>query len=85
MGAAIAVAVELAGGIALLIGWKTRWAAAVLAAFTLVATIIFHNFWAAPAATQMTEYAMFIKNLGLVGGLLLAFAFGPGWFSVDRG
>jgi len=83
-GAAIAVGVELFGGIALLIGWKTRWAAAVLAMFTLAATVIFHNFWAAPAAAQMTEYGSFIKNMGIIGGLLLVLAFGPGRVSFDR-
>jgi len=85
VGAAVAIAVELLGGIALLVGWKGRWAAAALAVFTLVATFIFHDFWAAPPDQQMTQNLMFMKNIGIVGGLLVALAFGPGRYSVDRG
>ncbi|HEX4883679.1 MAG TPA: DoxX family protein [Casimicrobiaceae bacterium] len=84
VGAAIAIAVELVGGILLLIGWKTRWAALALAVFTVAATIFFHNFWAMPADQQMVQKLMFNKNIAIVGGLLLAFAFGPGRISVDK-
>lgn len=84
VGAAIAVIVELAGGLALLVGWKTRWAALVLAVFTLVATFFFHAFWAVPVEQKMVQTLMFNKNIAIVGGLLLAYAFGPGRFSVDK-
>ena len=84
VGAAIAVAVEIVAGIALLLGWKTRWAALALAVFTLVATIFFHAFWAVPPEQHMTQYLMFMKNIGIVGGLLAIYAFGPGRLSVDR-
>lgn len=84
VGAAIAIVVELVAGIMLLVGWKTRWAALALAAFTLVATILFHDFWAAPEAKRFTEQLMFSKNIAIVGGLLLAYAFGPGRYSVDK-
>jgi len=84
VGAAIAVGVELLGGLMLLAGWKTRWAALALAAFTLGATVFFHNFWSYPADQQMMQTLMFNKNLAIVGGLLLAYAFGPGRYSVDK-
>lgn len=84
VGAALAIVVELVGGILLLVGWKTRWAALALAAFTLVATVFFHDFWAVPEARQFTERLMFSKNIAIVGGLLLAYAFGPGRYSVDK-
>jgi putative oxidoreductase len=84
VGAAIAIVVELVGGIMLLIGWKARWAAIALAVFTLAATFFFHNFWAMPADQQMVQKLMFDKNIAIVGGLLLAFAFGPGRISVDK-
>ncbi len=42
VGAALAIAVEILAGIALVVGWKTRWAALLLAVFTLVATFFFH-------------------------------------------
>jgi putative oxidoreductase len=84
VGAAIAIVVELVAGIMLLVGWKTRWAALALAAFTLVATFLFHDFWAAPEAKRFAEQLMFSKNIAIVGGLLLAYAFGPGRYSVDK-
>jgi len=84
VGAAIAIAVELVAGIALLLGWKARWAALALAVFTLVATVFFHAFWAVPPEQHMMQYLMFMKNIGIVGGLLAIFAFGPGRMSIDR-
>lgn len=84
VGAAIAIVVELVAGIMLLVGWKTRWAALALAAFTLVATFLFHDFWAVPEAKRFAEQLLFNKNIAIVGGLLLAYAFGPGRYSVDK-
>jgi putative oxidoreductase len=81
--AAIAIVVELGLGLALLFGWKARWAALGMAIFTLVITPIFHNYWDAPAAQQMAQQLNFYKNLAIVGGLLVLFAFGPGGWSVD--
>lgn len=84
VGAVIAIAVEILAGIALLVGWKTRWAALVLAVFTVAATVFFHNFWAVAADQQMVQRLMFNKNVAIIGGLLLAYAFGPGRYSVDK-
>lgn len=75
--------VELVAGVLLIIGWQARWAALALAAFTLVASVIFHNYWAMPASQQMTQQLMFMKNMAVVGGLLLVFAFGAGVLSLD--
>ena len=85
VGAAIAVLVELGGGILLIVGWKARWAALVIAVFTLVASVFFHNFWAMTGADAFTNQLMFMKNLSVIGGLLAIWAFGPGRLSVDRG
>ena len=74
---------ELVAGVLLIIGWQARWAALALAAFTLVASVIFHNFWAMPAAQQMMQQLMFMKNLAVTGGLLFVFAFGAGSLSLD--
>jgi putative oxidoreductase len=82
--AAIALAVELGAGIALLVGWKTRWAALVLVAFLLVITPIFHAFWGLPADQASMQMINFAKNASILGGLLMVFAFGPGRYSVDR-
>jgi putative oxidoreductase len=82
--AAGTVALEIVGGLALIAGFKARWAALALAAFTLLATVLFHNFWAMPADQQYVQQLMFLKNLGVAGGMLMVFAFGPGRFSIDR-
>ncbi len=81
--AVAAAVVELVAGVLLIIGWQARWAALALAAFTVVASVIFHNYWAVPAAQQMTQQLMFMKNLAVTGGLLLVFAFGAGTLSLD--
>jgi putative oxidoreductase len=80
----LTILVELGGGIALAIGWKARWAALVLAAFTLLASLVFHNYWAMKPEAVMANTLFFNKNLGVIGGMLMVFAFGPGRFSVDR-
>jgi len=81
--AAIAIAAELGLGLLLLFGLKARWAALGLAIFVAVITPIFHNYWAAPAAQQMMQQQAFFKNVAVLGGLLVLFAFGPGGWSVD--
>ena len=81
--AAVATAVEVLGGLALLIGFGTRWAALALALFTLGASFFFHNYWAMPAEQQMMQQLMFMKNIGVTGGLLALAAFGAGAFSLD--
>jgi putative oxidoreductase len=75
--------VELVAGVLLIIGWQARWAALALAAFTVVASVIFHNYWAMPAEQQMMQQLMFMKNLAVTGGLLFVFAYGAGTSSLD--
>lgn len=82
---AIATAtLEVVAALMLIVGWQARWAALALAAFTLLATVLFHNYWAMPAAQQFTQQLMFMKNIAVVGGLLVLFAFGPGALSLDQ-
>lgn len=75
----IALFVELVLGIALLVGFKARWAAAGIALFTLATAFLFHF----NLADQMQQI-MFLKNLTIVGGLLLVVAFGGGAYSLDN-
>ena len=83
VGVAIALVIELFGGLALLIGYRTRIAAIALAVFTLVASFFFHAYWSVPAEQQMVQQLMFFKNIGITGGLLAFAAFGAGAFSLD--
>jgi putative oxidoreductase len=84
IGAIVAIVVELGGGLMLAIGFKARWAALALAIFTLAAAILFHDYWAVEAAQKMAQQVNFWKNISITGGMLLAFAFGPGRYSVDK-
>jgi len=82
--AAIAILIELGGGLAIVIGWKTRWAALAFIVFLLVITPIFHNYWAVPHEQMMGQQINFMKNLSILGGMLLLLGFGPGRYSVDK-
>jgi putative oxidoreductase len=82
--AAGTIVVEVVVGLALLVGFKARYAALILAAFTVAASVIFHNFWALPEAQKMMQQLMFTKNFAIVGGLLFIAAFGAGPLSVDN-
>ncbi|HET6802667.1 MAG TPA: DoxX family protein [Casimicrobiaceae bacterium] len=83
--AVIAILIELGAGLAIAFGWKTRWAALVMVAFLIVITPIFHGFWNEPADQAMMQQINFMKNLSILGGMLVLFAWGPGRFSFDEG
>lgn len=70
--------VELLGGLAILVGFKTRIAAIVLALFTLAATAVAHLDF-----SQAGNALMLQKNLGLTGGFLLLAVLGAGAYSID--
>jgi putative oxidoreductase len=79
-----AIIVEFIGGLALLIGFRARWAALAFVVFLIIITPIFHNFWSAPEAEAMSQQINFIKNMAIIGGMLMVVAFGPGRYSVDK-
>lgn len=81
---ALGLVIEIVAGLAILLGWHTRWAALILGFFTLVASFFFHNFWSVPADAVMIQQLMFWKNIALVGGLLGFAAHGAGAWSVDE-
>jgi putative oxidoreductase len=82
--AALAILVELGVGICFLVGFKTRWAAIVLALFCVVSAIFFHAFWAAAPDKAAMQSINFYKNLAIAGGLFAFAAFGAGRYSIDR-
>ena len=79
-----AIVFELAGAAMLIIGWRVQWGALLLIAFTVPATLVFHNFWAVEAAQVQNQLNHFMKNVAIVGGLLYVMAFGAGPLSVDN-
>lgn len=81
---ALAVAaLELFGGLALVVGYRVRWVGLALALFTIAASVIFHAYWAVPADQQFVTQLLFMKNLSVAGGMLLLSALGAGPLSFD--
>ena len=75
----LVIALEVLGGLALILGWHSRLAAFLLAGFTVMATLIFHA-----NIGDQTQYLMFMKNLSVTGGLLMIVSLGAGPFSLDN-
>jgi len=75
----VVIALELVGGLMVIVGFKVKWAAYALAGFSLVAGIIFHSNF----ADQM-QMILFMKNASIAGGLLLLSVYGAGELSVDN-
>ncbi|MFM6962107.1 MAG: DoxX family protein [Polynucleobacter victoriensis] len=80
---AATIVLEVVGGLALVVGYRLRLFAVLLAGFTLLAGLFFHNFWAMPPEVQHIQQIMFMKNLSIAGGLLIIAAFGGGAWSLD--
>ena len=78
-----AIVVELGGGLCLMAGLLTRWAALALGAYTLALALIFHAYWLAPAAEAATQRAIFLNHISIIGGMLAIVAFGGGCLSLD--
>lgn len=75
---ALAIIVEIGGGLALVAGYRTRAVAAVLAVFSVFTALAFHN-----ALGDQNQFIHFFKNIAMAGGLLQVVAFGAGRFSLD--
>jgi putative oxidoreductase len=75
---------ELFGGLALAVGFKARWAALALGVFTVLASVLFHQFWAVAPEQQMVQQLMFMKNLAIAGGMFIVAALGAGPLSLDN-
>jgi putative oxidoreductase len=73
------IAFEVLGAIAIIVGWRTRLTAFLLAGFTLLSGLIFHSNFA-----DQTQMIMFLKNVSIAGGFLLLVANGAGALSLDR-
>lgn len=81
---ALAAFAELAGGLSLLLGLWTRIGALGLIVFMIPTSLIFHNFWAVPDPMQhQDQMAHFLKNVAIIGGLLMVVAHGAGPLSID--
>ena len=75
--------IEVFGGLLILIGFKTRWAALMLFVFTAYTIIFVHHFWTMEGTVRAAQQTQALKNLTIMGALLLPVAMGPGRYSVD--
>jgi putative oxidoreductase len=82
--AVLAGLVEFFGSLFVLLGFKTRYAALLMALFTLTAAFIGHPFWALPADQVTNQMLHFWKDITILGGFLILFVAGPGALSIDR-
>ena len=78
IGLGIAILVELLGGLALVVGYRTRLVAVGLALFSIATALVFHS-----ALADQNQFIHFMKNLAMAGGLLQVAAFGAGPVGVD--
>lgn len=80
---AATIIVQIGAGLALGIGWRSRTAALTLAAFTVMATLIGHPFWAFEGSDFFRELTTVLEHLAIIGGLILVAAIGPGSISLQ--
>ncbi|AMB86127.1 LysR family transcriptional regulator [Pseudomonas agarici] len=74
----VAIVVEIGGSLLLILGYRTRLVALVMAVFTVAAALAFHNHLA-----DQNQFTHFFKNIAMAGGLLQVLAFGAGRLSLD--
>ena len=75
----LVIALEVLGGLALILGWQSRFTAFLLAGFTILASLVFHADF-----SDQTQMLFFLKNLSVAGGLLMVVALGAGPYSLDN-
>jgi putative oxidoreductase len=75
----VVIATEVLGSLAIIVGWKTRVAAFLLAGFSLLSAVIFHAKF-----SDQIQMIMFLKDVSIAGGFLLLVAHGSGPLSIDR-
>lgn len=79
LGYIIALVAELGGGLLILVGYKTRLVAPLMAIFTIATAVFFHNNFG-----DQTQITMFLKNLAIAGGFFVLGAHGAGALSIDN-
>lgn len=75
----LVILLEIGAGLAVIVGWKTRWASIALSVFTVMAAAIFHNNF-----SDQIQMIMFMNNIAITGGLILLAGYGAGSYSLDN-
>lgn len=78
------IVIELLGGLMLAAGLKARWVALVIFLWLIPTTFIFHAFWGLDPKEAQMQQIQFLKNVAIMGGMLMVFALGPGAYSLDK-
>ncbi len=74
----LVIILEVLGGLAILVGWKARWIALLMAGFSVLSALIFHPIG------DPEQQMHFMKNLAMAGGFLMIAGHGPGALSIDK-
>ena len=74
-----ATVLEILFPLLLIVGYKTKWAAAVMALFTFTVAIIFHTDF-----SEGMQMIFFLKDLAIAGGFMIILVYGPGKISLDH-
>ena len=80
----VATIFELAGGLMVFLGLWTRLGALLLFLFMIPVTLVFHHFWQLQGPDRMLQMMMFMKNVSIIGGLLIVLAYGRGCKSAHQ-
>lgn len=75
----LVILTEAVGGLAIILGWKTKYAAITLAGFSVLSAVLFHADF-----SNQAEMTNFMKNIAIAGGFLTLFVHGPGAFALDN-
>ena len=75
----LVIVTEVLGGLAIILGWKTRYAALALAGFSVMSALLFHADF-----SNQAEMTSFMKNIAIAGGFLTLFVHGAGTYSLDN-
>ncbi len=80
---AIAIFIEVVGGLAILTGFEAKVTGWIVFLYLIPTTLLFHNFWTMQGMARMDNQVHFMKNLAIMGGLLLLASNGAGRYSLD--
>ena len=81
---AVAAFIEIVGSVCLVTGYQARWAAFVMFGYTVILTVLLHNYWAYSGDAAGMQETHFRKNLAIAGGLLMIAYGGPGKWSLGK-
>lgn len=82
---ALAILVMVLGALSLLLGFHIRPGAMLLFGFTVVSSVMMHDYWhIKDAAARAADYEIFARNIAIAGGLLLVIGLGGGPFALDN-